>query len=98
MDRGTPLLDLLSQSNHPNTRGHQLVATALLEWFPAPRPGEIAAANPLVRQRADPHITYHRDGWYYFTATVPEYDRLELRRIGAGKRVYMVAHQQRHTG
>ena len=36
--------------------------------------------NPLVEQRADPHITLHGDGWYYFTATVPEYDRLELRR------------------
>ena len=37
-------------------------------------------ANPLVRQRADPHVTLHPDGWYYFTATVPEYDRIELRR------------------
>ncbi len=37
-------------------------------------------ANPVVRQRADPHLTRHTDGWYYFTATVPEYDRLELRR------------------
>jgi GH43 family beta-xylosidase len=37
-------------------------------------------ANPVVRQRADPHLTLHPDGWYYFAATVPEYDRLELRR------------------
>ncbi|GAA2343755.1 family 43 glycosylhydrolase [Saccharopolyspora halophila] len=37
-------------------------------------------ANPLVRQRADPHITRHTDGFYYYTATVPEYDRLILRR------------------
>lgn len=36
--------------------------------------------NPLVRQRADPHVTLHTDGYYYFTATVPEYDRIELRR------------------
>ncbi len=36
--------------------------------------------NPLVRQRADPHVTLHADGQYYFTATVPEYDRIELRR------------------
>jgi GH43 family beta-xylosidase len=36
--------------------------------------------NPVVAQRADPHLTLHTDGWYYFTATVPEYDRLELRR------------------
>ena len=36
-------------------------------------------ANPLVRQRADPQVT-KADGYYYFTATVPEYDRIELRR------------------
>jgi GH43 family beta-xylosidase len=40
----------------------------------------LALDNPLVRQRADPHVTLHTDGWYYFTATVPEYDRIELRR------------------
>ncbi len=40
----------------------------------------LAFDNPLVRQRADPHVTLHTDGWYYFTATVPEYDRIELRR------------------
>jgi GH43 family beta-xylosidase len=37
-------------------------------------------ANPLVRQRADPQVIHHTDGYYYFTATVPEYDRIELRR------------------
>ncbi len=47
----------------------QLMATSVLD-FP----------NPLITQRADPHIVRHTDGWYYFTATVPEYDRLELRR------------------
>lgn len=36
-------------------------------------------ALPLLECRADPHISLH-DGWYYFTASVPEYDRLELRR------------------
>jgi GH43 family beta-xylosidase len=36
--------------------------------------------NPLVEQRADPHIVKHTDGLYYFTATVPEYDRIVLRR------------------
>jgi GH43 family beta-xylosidase len=36
--------------------------------------------NPLIQQRADPFIWKHTDGFYYFTATVPEYDRLELRR------------------
>lgn len=36
--------------------------------------------NPLIEQRADPHITRHTDGHYYFTATVPAYDRIILRR------------------
>ena len=36
--------------------------------------------NPLVEQRADPWVYKHTDGYYYYTATVPEYDRLELRR------------------
>jgi GH43 family beta-xylosidase len=41
-----------------------------------------AATNniPLIEQRADPFIFKHSDGMYYFTASVPEYDRLELRR------------------
>lgn len=39
-----------------------------------------APSPPLVRQRADPWILRHTDGCYYFTATVPEYDRIELRR------------------
>jgi Predicted beta-xylosidase len=34
----------------------------------------------LVEQRADPYIYRHSDGYYYFTASVPEYDRIELRR------------------
>ncbi len=37
-------------------------------------------SNPILWQRADPHVTLHTDGWYYFAATVPEYDRIELRR------------------
>jgi GH43 family beta-xylosidase len=36
--------------------------------------------NPLVQQRADPHVLRHSDGYYYLTATVPEYDRIVLRR------------------
>ena len=35
--------------------------------------------NPLIPQRADPQVLRH-DGWYYLMATVPEYNRLELRR------------------
>lgn len=36
--------------------------------------------NPIAEKRADPHIFKHTDGYYYFTATVPEYDRIVLRR------------------
>ncbi|MDR1061633.1 MAG: family 43 glycosylhydrolase [Clostridiales bacterium] len=35
--------------------------------------------NPLIEQRADPFILRHENGNYYFTASVPEYDRIELR-------------------
>ncbi|WP_428820188.1 glycoside hydrolase family 43 protein [Microbulbifer sp. MCCC 1A16149] len=38
-----------------------------------------AYPSPLVAQRADPWVLRH-DGFYYFIATVPEYDRIELRR------------------
>lgn len=38
------------------------------------------ATNPLVRQRADTQIFLHTDGWYYLMGSVPEYDRLALRR------------------
>ena len=34
----------------------------------------------LAKQRADPFVVRHTDGFYYFTATAPEYDRLVLRR------------------
>ncbi len=39
--------------------------------------------NPLIEQRADPWIYKHTDGYYYFTASVPEYDRIEVRRAAS---------------
>lgn len=36
--------------------------------------------NPVVFQRADPHIYLHTDGYYYMTASVPAYDGIEIRR------------------
>jgi len=47
---------------------------------PIASPQGVAFANPIVRQRADPFIMRHTDGNYYFIATVPEFDRIELRR------------------
>ena len=34
----------------------------------------------FIEQRADPYIFRHGDGAYYFTASVPEYDKIILRR------------------
>ena len=34
VEKGGKLEDLMSQGNHPNRKGHALVAAALLEWFP----------------------------------------------------------------
>ena len=36
--------------------------------------------NPLVKNRADAQVFRHEDGYYYMTGSVPEYDRLVLRR------------------
>ncbi len=35
--------------------------------------------KPWILQRADPYVYKHTDGKYYFTASVPEYDRIVLR-------------------
>ena len=36
--------------------------------------------QPWILQRADPYVYRHTDGTYYFTASVPAYDRIILRR------------------
>ncbi len=36
--------------------------------------------KPLIEQRADPYVYRHKDGYYYFTASVPKYDCIELRK------------------
>ena len=45
----------------------------------APGAGE-RIVNPLIRQRADPQIVRQADGSYTFTGSVPDYDRVVLRR------------------
>ncbi len=42
--------------------------------------GQTEIRDPMVEQRADPWAYLHTDGYYYFTGSVPEYDRIELRR------------------
>ncbi|WP_369276367.1 family 43 glycosylhydrolase [Streptomyces sp. R11] len=65
------------------------VLVALAACLAGPAPAARAAVpdspavtytNPIAEKRADPHIFRHTDGYYYFTATVPEYDRIVLRR------------------
>lgn len=38
-----------------------------------------APVPPLITQRADPFITPRTNGMYYFTGSVPEYDRIIVR-------------------
>lgn len=39
-----------------------------------------AIVNPFVEQRADPWIMHHTDGYYYFTASLPDFSGIPLRR------------------
>jgi GH43 family beta-xylosidase len=55
-------------------------AAATVPAFAQRRRGGTGIVNPLVRQRADAQVFRHTDGWYYMTGSVPEYDRLVLRR------------------
>lgn len=57
-----------------------LLLSLILATSPTLTAGETGWTNPIIPQRADPHVTLHKDGYYYFTATAPEYDRIELRR------------------
>jgi len=65
----------------------------------AARPRAERFPNPLVRQRADAQVFRHVDGWYYMTASVPEYDRIVLRRsrtiagLGAAPEAVLWRHQ-----
>lgn len=46
--------------------------------------------EPWILQRADPYV-YEKDGWYYFTASVPAYDSIVLRRA----KNWQIFHRQR---
>ena len=41
---------------------------------------ELLYNKPWIMQRADPYIYRHTDGTYYFTASVPAYDGIVLRK------------------
>ncbi|WP_306207177.1 glycoside hydrolase family 43 protein [Actinoplanes sp. RD1] len=44
-----------------------------------PEAATAATTPPLISQRADPFITPRVNGTYYFTGSVPEYDRIAIR-------------------
>ncbi|GHH69877.1 family 43 glycosylhydrolase [Promicromonospora soli] len=57
------------------------VALSVLALVATPAAAQfIDVPNPLVQQRADTAIYKHTDGYYYMTASVPDYKRVELRR------------------
>jgi GH43 family beta-xylosidase len=60
------------------------------------------AQDLIIEQRADPWIYKHTDGYYYFTASVPEYDTIEVRRSktikGIAKAEPVVAWRKHETG
>ncbi|WP_229072834.1 glycoside hydrolase family 43 protein [Actinoplanes sp. DH11] len=62
------------------------LTAASAEGAPAPKPPRtdaeiygVTTKDPLISQRADPWITRPVNGTYYFTGSVPEYDRLVVR-------------------
>lgn len=57
-----------------------LAAGAVMPALAQTRRRSPRIVNPLVRNRADAQVFRHDDGWYYMTGSVPEYDRLVLRR------------------
>lgn len=54
-------------------------AGSLVAAQPAAASGSAPLINPVVPQRADPWLMKHTDGKYYFTGSVPEYDRIVVR-------------------
>jgi GH43 family beta-xylosidase len=57
-----------------------VIGLAVLAPLPVFASPAVFYNNTLIQQRADPHIVKHTDGFYYFTATVPAYDKIILRR------------------
>ena len=90
-ERRYPQTTQIAQIELPNSRGNLcnlrnlwtiavcMSLASACHVTPSPKHSPEAFVNPIVRQRADPHVFRDADGTYYFAATVPEYDRIELR-------------------
>ncbi len=48
-------------------------------WYNMPENKELKYNEPWIMQRADPFVCFN-NGWYYFTASIPSYDCIALRR------------------
>lgn len=46
---------------------------------------ELKYNEPWILQRADPYVYRHTDGNYYFTASIPAYDRIVLKKRNSGR-------------
>lgn len=57
-----------------------VVCILCADWATAQEAGQQPDIAHLIPQRADPFITRGADGTYYFIATVPSYDRIEIRQ------------------
>ncbi len=60
---------------------------------------------PLIYQRADPWAYKHTDGYYYFTGSIPTYDKIGIRRSktinglsDAEEHIIWHKHEQGHMG
>ncbi|GIJ44884.1 hypothetical protein Val02_17700 [Virgisporangium aliadipatigenens] len=58
-------------------------ASSVADAAPEPRTDAeiygVTTKDPLVERRADPFVTHRISGMYYFTGSVPEYDRVVVR-------------------
>lgn len=63
-----------------STGGAALLALPTAACASVPESQPVTVINPIIFQRADPQILLDEHGRYLFTASVPEYDRVILRR------------------
>lgn len=56
-----------------------VILTGCQTAMPDPESTLVLHSTPLVPQRADPWVYRHDNGVYYFIASAPEFDRIELR-------------------
>ncbi len=78
---GSCLLAACGESKAPTTAGAESAGTSSVAVEAAPTSEAAVDDVPvaLVPQRADPQIHRTQDGHYYFIATAPNFDRIQLR-------------------